>query len=315
MILMIFGFSIAPNFVKYKVLFIEKWMVSILSSYIFCISFLIHFVDILISPGVIRRPIRNTKSPRTNIPKEVIVLDDDYPRNERRYGKKHTSTPGDMLSREDDEIKFVGEYRASDKKQNSQRDRIVRPQSLFSNILMDRTNGSNNTKLATSKFMMNGNGHIDRRQPLTSYTTRLDDKREFQNLLDNHLESSLNNSSLYFTPNSRLSKYDFSSRGRKILELSRQNSRNNSVGHLIDLTNEDQNGSTSSGKLSVKDKIKKVLSSFDDEPVEIQDSESDVEILPRPPTPKPDIKVEPINSFKKIVDTSYVSNQKWLVDV
>ncbi|XP_044750575.1 sentrin-specific protease-like isoform X2 [Coccinella septempunctata] len=272
--------------------------------------------DILISPDVIRRPIRNLKSPRNAIPKEIIILDDDYPRNEQRFRKKYTSTPADAGLREDDEIKFVGEYKSSDKKRDFQKNscRFVKPLSLFHSVLPERRNSCRNI----SKSLMNGNNNGNRLTQVSSYTTRLDDKKEFQNLLESHLsaENSYNDSSQYFTPNSRLSKYDFSSRGKKILSLSRQNSRNNSgVGPLIDLTHEDQNGSSSSGKLSVRDKIKKVLSSFDDEPVEIPDSESDLEILPRPPTPEPDIKVEPINSFQKIVDTSYVSNQKWLADL
>lgn len=276
--------------------------------------------DILISPDVIRRPMKNIKSPRYSFPKEVILLD-DYAKNEHRFKKKYnTSTPADMRMREDDdEIKFVGEYKASTKKKDIQtyNSRFIKPFSLFHNVLSEKQNNTTNLRQVTSKQMMGDNSNVNRRQ-VSSYTNRLDDKKEFQNLLESHLSSdnSFNDSSQYFTPNSRLSKYDFSSRGKKIVDLATKKSRNNSlVAPLIDLTHEEQNGSSSSGKLSVRDKIKKVLSSFDDEPVEIQDSESDVEILPRPPSPEKDFKIEPVNSFKKIVDTSYVSNQKWLADL
>lgn len=263
---------------------------------------------------------RNIKSPKTTL-KDVIILDDDYTRNENKFRKRYnTSTPADVRMRDDDdEIKFVGEYRASTKKKDFQKNttRFVKPLALFQSVFPGKQDHSSNVQMIPSKLMNNGNENINGRQ-VSSYTTRLDDKKEFQNLLESHLslENSLNNSSQYLTPNSCLSKYDFTSRGRRLVNLSRQNSKNNSaVGHLIDLTREEQNGSSSSGKLSVRDKIKKVLCSFDDEPVEIQDSESDVEVLPRPPSPEHDFKIEPVNSFKKIVDTSYVNNQRWLADL
>ncbi|KAL3280558.1 hypothetical protein HHI36_003787 [Cryptolaemus montrouzieri] len=274
--------------------------------------------DILISPGVVRRPTRFPKN--IGPPKEIIVLDDDIPTNEKRQRKKFTSTPTDVRLKEvsfqdDDDIKFVGEFKASSIKKNPQQNAFpfLKPFSLLQSLIPEKQNDSSRKEIA--KPLLNGSGV--KRPYMSTYTTRLEDKKEYQHLLESHLskENSLNNSSQYFTPNSRLSKYDFSSRSKKILEMSRQNSRINGTTPSIDLTQEEHNGNASSGKVSVKDTIKRVLSSFEDDTVEVPDSESDVEILPNPPSPKPDIKVDPVNSLKTMVDTSYVSNKQWLADL
>ncbi|CAG9835228.1 unnamed protein product [Diabrotica balteata] len=68
--------------------------------------------------------------------------------------------------------------------------------------------------------------------------------------------------------------------------------------------------------MSTKDRIKKVLNDFDSDPVVIKDSDSDSDIvIVNPPSPKPDIKVEPVNSLKNIINFPEQSKSKWLDDM
>ncbi|XP_028129376.2 sentrin-specific protease 1 [Diabrotica virgifera virgifera] len=68
--------------------------------------------------------------------------------------------------------------------------------------------------------------------------------------------------------------------------------------------------------MSTKDRIKKVLDDFDSDPVVIKDSDSDSDVVVvNPPSPKPDIKVEPVNSLKNIINFPEQSKTKWLDDV
>ncbi|KAK9878423.1 hypothetical protein WA026_022063 [Henosepilachna vigintioctopunctata] len=275
----------------------------------------------MVSPGVIRRPVKAAKN--NTLPREIIVLDDDDPILANRAKKKFTSTPTDSGSKEvsfpdSDDIKFVREFKSSYPRDNIHKDSLgfLKPISLMKNIIPGKRKENTDVKISSPNSPWNSGGKYNR-PFMSNFTNRLDDKRLYQNLLDTHMckEDSFNNSSQYYTPNSRLSKYDFSDRGKKILELSRQKSRNNSITPVIDLTHEEMNGHFASAKSSVKEKIKRVLDSYEEEMVEIQDSESDVEILPSPPSPKPDFKVDPVNSMKTVVDTSYVSNKKWLADI
>lgn len=66
-------------------------------------------------------------------------------------------------------------------------------------------------------------------------------------------------------------------------------------------------------KLSTKEKIKKVLDDFDSDAVVVKDSDSESDvILVSPPSPKPDIVVEPINSLKKVVDLVEETKSGWV---
>lgn len=70
---------------------------------------------------------------------------------------------------------------------------------------------------------------------------------------------------------------------------------------------------SSKTKLSTKDVIKKVLGDWKNETIIIKDSDSEPDVLiVHPPSPKPDIKVEPVNSFKKVVDTAIQTKPEWL---
>lgn len=59
-----------------------------------------------------------------------------------------------------------------------------------------------------------------------------------------------------------------------------------------------------------------MLDSLENEPVVVKDSDSeDSVILLNPPSPKPDIKVDPVNSLKKYVDTTEFSKEQWLSEL
>ncbi|ENN80362.1 sentrin-specific protease 1 [Dendroctonus ponderosae] len=69
-------------------------------------------------------------------------------------------------------------------------------------------------------------------------------------------------------------------------------------------------------KDTVKNRIMKVLDGLENDPVVVKDSDSeDSVIIVNPPSPKPDIQVDPINSLKKIVDSSEASKGDWLTKI
>lgn len=136
--------------------------------------------------------------------------------------------------------------------------------------------------------------------PTLDHSVRLEEKKKYQKLLDAvNLQNSFN-SSVYGTPIG-----SFYNRSQRLVDLAKSPKRHLGV---IDLTE------SSKTKLSTKDRLIKVLDDFEESEV-IEDSDSDVEILPNPPSPKPDIKVEPINSLKTVIDTSKASHHKWLDDL
>ncbi|CAG9825592.1 unnamed protein product [Phaedon cochleariae] len=151
------------------------------------------------------------------------------------------------------------------------------------------TNGSFPEKNNTSRSSLN-------------YSIRLDDKMNYQRLIDSAAGSSPLDRSVYSTP---LGKYfdtfDTSSRAGRILNMTKKSPVN-------DDTNKE--------RLLTRDAIKKVLHKFEGDTVVLKDSDSDSDvILVNPPTPKPDFEVEPVNSLKKIVDTSQQTDPGWLTDL
>nr|CAI5827162.1 unnamed protein product [Callosobruchus analis] len=99
--------------------------------------------------------------------------------------------------------------------------------------------------------------------------------------------------SLYATPQGKPFGFDTSSRGSKILNMSLKNSPKD--------------------RMSTKDTIQKVLDNFPTETVVLKDSDSESDVvLVEPPSPKPDIKVEPVNSLKKVIDTSKNAKEDWV---
>jgi Ulp1 family protease len=140
--------------------------------------------------------------------------------------------------------------------------------------------------------------------PTLDYSIRLDDKKKYQMLLDNlamqnSFNSTVNSSSSYGTPVGTMFN-----RSRRLVEMCKSPKQKSF--DVVDLTNENKT------KLSTKDRVIKVLDDFESETLVIEDSDSDVEVLPSPPSPKPDIKVPPVNSLKAVIDTSRAARHEWL---
>ncbi|KAL1490382.1 hypothetical protein ABEB36_013091 [Hypothenemus hampei] len=120
---------------------------------------------------------------------------------------------------------------------------------------------------------------------ILDYTYRLEDKKQYRKLLE---QSTSNNSSVYFTPMGKLFKN-------------------------YDVTHSNLDKSLEKPKESTRERIIRVLDSWENDTVEVKDSDSEESVvLVNPPSPKPDIKVDPVNSFKKIVDSSEVTKKDWL---
>lgn len=122
-----------------------------------------------------------------------------------------------------------------------------------------------------------------------NYSYRLDDKLKYKKLLEQVSGSSFN-SSVYHTPQGKLfDSYDKKNIGDRSIDKPKE---------------------------TTKERVLKVLDSLENDAVVVKDSDSEESvILVNPPSPKPDIKVDPVNSFKKIVDTSKFAKKDWLDDV
>lgn len=143
-------------------------------------------------------------------------------------------------------------------------------------------------------------------------TFRLDEKLKYKELLEKAVPSTS-----FYSSNDSFSKYRtpvgklFSLgglRGRQMVNSCRK--RTGKIVESIDLTDSEK-----SGKLSTKETIIKVLDDFEPEPIVVKDSDSDVEILPSPPTPPPDIKVDRVNSLKTVLDTCEETKSDWLEEL
>ncbi|XP_050307216.1 sentrin-specific protease 1-like [Anthonomus grandis grandis] len=120
------------------------------------------------------------------------------------------------------------------------------------------------------------------------YSFRLEDKMQYKKLLE---QVSNNESSLYQTPMGKSFGSTMPERKSALFSADKSN-----------------------GRERTKDRLVKVLDSMENEPVVVKDSDSEDSdvVLVRPPSPKPDIKVEPVNSFRKIVNSSQASSPAWL---
>ncbi|KAJ8960729.1 hypothetical protein NQ318_020021 [Aromia moschata] len=136
------------------------------------------------------------------------------------------------------------------------------------------------------------------------YSIRLDDKLQYKRLLESVSgQNSPDEPSVYQTPVGRLFNYDTANRSARILANALKTSSTSPAASL----------STPRERMSTKDTIRKVLDDFESEPVVVKDSDSDSDvIIVRPPSPKPDIKVEPVNSLRRVVDTAQQAKSEWL---
>ncbi|VEN33986.1 unnamed protein product [Callosobruchus maculatus] len=262
--------------------------------------------DFFLTPSSIRRS--TIKSPPSrNI--ETIILDDDddvlttrrsdfYGRNKSRKGK-FTSTPDGQNNRQhsnrnsisdDDEVSFVKEIKLPKMKQAEASKLGVNYISPFSSLKLQNGTGSQIRHLTgTSRRpvhnILPSSGGLD-------YSFRLEDKLEYKKLLEK-VNNSDSMESIYKTPQGKIFGFDTSSRSSKILNMSLKNS--------------------SKERMSTKDTIQKVLDNFPTETVVLKDSDSESDVvLVEPPSPKPDIKVEPVNSLKKVIDTSKNAKEDWV---
>ncbi|KAJ8920906.1 hypothetical protein NQ315_015699 [Exocentrus adspersus] len=224
---------------------------------------------------------------------------------------KYTSTPENRERvytngiTDNDEVAFVKEIKSPKEKKNEASRKgfnYIKPfTGNFVNIgstqngtkPKERTLLNNISKRSSSLRPSKGSSSLD-------YSYRLEDKLQYQKLLESAgVSSSTNNSSVYQTPVGRLYNYDTSNRSAKIMGM-------------VQSPTEDSDGLISpKERMSTKDRILKVLDDFESIEVKDSDSDSDVVIV-NPPSPKPDIIVEPVNSLKKVVDTSESTKYKWL---
>ncbi|KAI4466233.1 sentrin/sumo-specific protease [Holotrichia oblita] len=151
------------------------------------------------------------------------------------------------------------------------------------------------------------------------HSFRLDEKRKYKELLSKAAPNALKKSLLdsfaeYSTPVGKICPpFRFEpTRSKKLLDLALKS--NEKKENFIDLTNGNDKGK-SNGKIkprrsATSDKIEKVLNEMDNEVV-VKDSDSDVEVLPTPPSPKSDFPVEKCNSLKTFVHPSQPIHDKW----
>lgn len=246
-----------------------------------------------------RHPIRRVSR---LLPNETIVLDDDEidSENKRPQSKfnRFTSTP--TVKNDDDDVKFVKEtkfpslmhkplFNIDLTTENGGFKKIKTSPIADIDLTADK-NGTKYNKSQNSRYLT----------PSLDYSFRLDDKMQYKKLLDS-AGSHLNDSSFYQTP---IGKY--------LGEVSMPSSRTSRILSMAKRTSSEN--SRNDGKLSTKDCIIKVLDEFDSEPVTLEsDSDSDVVFVPI--EPKPDIKVDPINTLKTIVDTNKHTKVDWIKDM
>lgn len=266
-------------------------------------------------------------SSKQNRHSDMVVLDDDdddiieikKPDTGPVQGKtklgKHTSTPENHPRKlytngvDDDDVTFVKEIKSPNEKKNEASKRGLNYIKPFTGRYLNIGSIQNGTK---SKERTLFNTITKRtstsRSPIGSssldYSYRLDDKLQYKKLLESAGASgTINDSSIYQTPIGRLFTYDTSNRSGKIMNMLKKppSGLSNNV-----------NGSKD--RMSTKDRIIKILDDFESIEVKDSDTDSDV-IIVNPPSPKPDIKVEPVNSFKKVVDTSQQTKSGWLQEL
>lgn len=262
--------------------------------------------DVILSSKISKRPSLSTLH---KFPSDVVVLDDEEDLREKK--SKYTSTPTNKYQKEnsisDDDIAFVKEIKSSNNQRTFKFD-ISKPFSLF-RTLEAAADRNKRSSTRTDKILQNCNTKKKSWFNFPNYTTRLDDKKEFQNLLESHISDSSNNtSSRYHTPcSSRLSRYDsIGLRGKNNMGSFFSKSNNSST-TFVDLTNGNENS-----KLNASNKHQHSRNSNQIENVAvISDSDSEVELV-RPPTPEPDFKVKPINSLKVEFKDQYSKDNIWL---
>ncbi|XP_017773058.1 PREDICTED: sentrin-specific protease-like [Nicrophorus vespilloides] len=225
---------------------------------------------------------------------EDIVANDES-NDKMSKSLKLTSTPNVSLFKENgiDDIKFK-KFRDSIK-------RPIKKQSIYNNKSFKAKDSPliNNMK----KQMHSNTQSFSKKIFPLDFGFRLDEKKKYEELLNKSRSSLLDVSSIYGTPVGKISP---KMRTREILKLATK-----SLLPIEDLTN----GESSKPKLSTKDTIIKVLDDLDSEVIAIEDCDSDVEIVPSPPSPKPDIKVDRVNSLRTTVHPHEPQHSDWITNI
>lgn len=283
------------------------------------------------SPTIRRRSSLHTvgirNKPNSSKENVTLIIDDDdddiLEISKPKFAGKFSSTPNYSISRGapqqngDDDVTFLKSTKSIDEKKLKAKklgfDYIMPYSYLSDNQNKTRNNFKHEvtSPLFTSKKAKMRITRPAIRSSVLEQSFRLDEKLKYKELLAQAApSSSLTNSFLkYSTPVGKVFMNDSRSRGNKMVDSCLN--KGNKVTGLIDLT---VNGTSDASKkqMRTKDTIIKVLGESSSRPTTIKDSDSDIEILPQPPSPKPDIKVERVNSLKKIVDTSQTTREAWL---
>lgn len=153
-----------------------------------------------------------------------------------------------------------------------------------------------------------------KKSSVVDLTFRLDEKLRYKELLEKSspnvfFSSSDDSLSKYHTPVGKyLSAENF--RSRKMVEACKARQQ---LIDSIDLTESSSKRNKLRKSTATAEAVIKVLDDFDNnDAILVKDSDSDVEILPTPPSPKPDFKVERVNSLKPVVDSCEFSKRQWL---
>lgn len=201
--------------------------------------------------------------------------------------------------------------------------------SNFNNSVFDltETNGHNSNVQNGTKYKTSYSNSFNNRRRY-SYSTslnqsfRLDEKRRYGELLSRaapnaNISSLIDSIAEYGTPVGKLFN-STSSRSRRMVEMANKSLSNKKKSSFIDLTDSDLEKSRSptfKRPTSTRQTIEKVLNDFDNEVIVIKDSDSDVEVLPNPPEPKPDFVVPRVNSLKTFVDPSEPLHDDWISEL
>lgn len=220
---------------------------------------------------------------------------------------QYTSTPNDRngLNGDDNDVTFIKCTPRDDSKFAFRRREATKPYSYLA-ASQERSKKADSDLTFSSIRSRYSSRYPFARSSLLDQSVQLDEKQKYKELLAKMAPISTVKPTSTF---SLFSKYNTpTGRGKKLLTLASQKEPKRPT--FIDLTN----GTAKSAQAtsSTGDAIKKAIEDFDKEHVTVRDSDSDVEILPTPPSPKSDIQVERVNTLKKEVEQSERFQRDWL---
>lgn len=251
---------------------------------------------------------------------DVLKKPKEVPANRKLFKtSKQTSTPNNVSRNKNDDLYFTKYVESPlEKKLNFKRQGYdyVRPSTAYLTEKPHNGTRFHETvpcllKDKKSKYVVPARRTIGHTSTLDQ-SFRLDEKRKYRELLAKTAPNSFNNRTDSFadygTPVGKIFTENFG-RGKKMVEMARF-PKAKSI-DFIDLTDFNNKSSQARSK-STKQTIKKVLDDFDNDVIEVKVDDSLEKVLPRPPSPVPDIKVDRINSLKTFVDPSEPVHEDWI---